>query len=42
MNRFVMELEDYKEDVIIAHIAAGEKHSLVTSKSGKVFSFGYN
>lgn len=42
MNRFVMELEDYKEDIIIANIAAGEKHSLVTSKTGKVFSFGYN
>jgi alpha-tubulin suppressor-like RCC1 family protein len=37
-----MELDDYKEDVIITSIAAGEKHSLVASKNGKVFSFGYN
>jgi len=42
MNRIVMELEDYREDPIITSIAAGEKHSIVSTKGGKIFSFGYN
>jgi alpha-tubulin suppressor-like RCC1 family protein len=42
MSRFVIEFEDYREDPIITSMAAGEKHSIVSTKGGKIFSFGYN